>query len=243
MSVSLFAGGVAVFAVLVIFLITAAYDFSRKKNAKAQNTKQDSQSAGQASLDIRILILIEFLLISLHIASVALDLLLARKSAHCDYITRISLILSHSLISLFYIIFVRRIHLIYSGTVFALKRCHLVAIYGAIAIYSFPFVAYVDLFALGTRFNPAFGCTVVTSSLSGWPWIASLIFPAVLGAYALRLFVSPLLALVGKQKDIQIYRVIIKYAVLFSTIILSSLALLLCGCLLPAGHTYSADGC
>jgi len=163
--------------------------------------------------------------------------LLSLSTADCERVTRITLFLSHSLVTLFYVIFLRRVQIIYCETVYALRRCHSFALYASVAVYSIPFVGYVDIFALGTRFDASFGCTIVADSAkSQWAWMASLLFPAVLGAYALRMFVRPLRALVGKQKDIQVYRVIIKYVVLFSATIISSLLMALCAWLFPTAH-------
>lgn len=136
--------------------------------------------------------------------------------------------------------------MIYSNTLFKLPYYHIINLYAGIALYSIPYLIYVDWFLIETRFDPEFGCTLHPISLSSLLLVLTIILHTLIAIYSLYLFVFPLHHLIQLQDSFnnshvsgKLYLVMIKYSILYSCSIFSGLILLVLSMTSPIGYTYS----
>ena len=236
-------------AVLACFLAVLTFDITKKIQASLRTTKTENHKSAdthskadqKVTLDIRVMIHIEQSLIAAHLASVATSLLFVSDDLTCLRITKLALALYHLSGITLYLFFIRRIHIVYKDTFFALSTHHLCTLYTSIALYTSTYIGYVDLYRIqNIHFDAQFGC-VITSHTSLPLFIPSLI-KILFAIYSLLLFLRPMHIITRDQPDKQIsskiYAVMIKYAILFTSAIISSLIMLLIS-IFMVGHNHN----
>lgn len=206
----------------------------------------DDEGNDHTSMGIRMAIYIELLTLITHMLVGVLSLLSITNDRQCRGIIPFHFFLFHLSGGILYLIFVRRIELIYDNTLFKLPHYHIFNIYAGIALYSMPYLLYVDWFVIETRFDPEFGCTLHPISVSSFLLAVALLLHTLIAIYALYLFVYPLHHLIQQQESFnnprvsdKLYLVMIKYSILYSCSIASSLVLLVLSITSPVGYVWS----
>ena len=253
-SVSKICGLVGCLGVVTLFT-TVVYDGLKKvfhahflRRARRLQVENDTQSGhnDNSSTGVRMAIYIELLTLITHMMVVVLSLLSITDDRQCRRIIPIHFFLFHLSSGLLYLIFVRRIELIYADTLFKLPFYHIFNLYAGIALYSMPYLVYVDWFLIETRFDPEFGCTLHPISFSSFLLAIATLLHTLIALYALYLFVYPIHHLIQQQESFnnprvsdKLYLVMIKYSILYSCSITSSLVLLVLSITCPVGYIWS----
>eukprot|EP01084_Bolivina_argentea_P191417 328808_1 len=111
-------GGLIGLCIIGLFVIIVTYDILRKAYQLFSN-KQDDLSAPTAT-DIRILIYINLFVILIQILSTTTSLMFSSSDYDCQIFNKISVLSFDSFRTLLYIIFLRRMIVIFDETIFAL---------------------------------------------------------------------------------------------------------------------------
>ena len=156
----------------------------------------------QTSLCIRASVTMEQVLLLSQMAIVLYSLhYIDDDEDQCRWMIRTNCFLLHFTGAFLYCIFVRRIEIMYKDSFFAFSWLHIHCIYLFIALYSVPYLCWIDWFSLESEIDPLYGCTLRRAPLS----ISSIYLSINLGVqtlialYTLFLFIRPLQILANEQ--------------------------------------------
>eukprot|EP01083_Nonionella_stella_P139742 426933_1 len=239
--------------IALIFLIAMIIHIL-KKYLKERKMRKDSLESTQPSTHITTLVYFELFTIFGVIVCATVAMTYSYNTNDCRIIAPIWFALFHSSRCILYFIFIRRISVVYTDTIFAFNKLHETIAYILITIYliiyiSLPFiVAYIPyahsiLSPLTVEYSVQYGCMFEHKPLSITASITSSLFNILMIIYALRLFVHPLRALIklhpDEQTSGQLYVVVIKYCILHACLIVSAIAFIVACLIFPFGFRYS----
>eukprot|EP01084_Bolivina_argentea_P142812 250851_1 len=235
-------GGLLGLCLILIFTTLITYDITKKVVERL--AKDPNEESENTSIDIRLMIYTDLFLILIHEILLSFNFIFASNEKQCSSLTKYGLFLFHIIRCLMYLIFVRRISVIYGDTIFALSRLHQHILYFVIALYSIPYISYTNWFFIDTYYDKQFGCVIKYNSLNNKIYFFINDFLEILiPIYCLYLFIFPLCKLISKQENKQLsyklHNVMIKYFVLYSLSIFSCIILIIFTFNFSFGYNYS----
>eukprot|EP01084_Bolivina_argentea_P009541 17806_1 len=157
---------------LLVFLIVIIHDIIKKIISKH---KADEESTSHTSIDLFIMTYLNVFLILLYMISLLiryilpffpfLPNLISYFSSNCQLISEINIILFQIIRATMFTIFIRRIQVIYSDTIFSFKPICMYLLYGLILIYLLPYISYFDWTLFIESQYETFSCSIIYSSI------------------------------------------------------------------------------
>eukprot|EP01083_Nonionella_stella_P243399 848163_1 len=235
-------GGLIGLCIIGLFVIIVTYDILRKAYQLFSN-KQDDLSAPTAT-DIRILIYINLLVILIQILSTTTSLMFSSSDYDCQIFNKISVLSFDSFRTLLYIIFLRRMIVIFDETIFALTTRRRYILYTLIVLYFVPYLTYIDInwsSIIHYQYDSQYAC-LITYTPFIFQFTSSMQHILII-AYSLYLFITPLHQLNQRQENSSVssklHRVMAKYVILHCTSICSCIVLTIVSYKWSFGYNYS----
>mmetsp|Transcript_61723 Transcript_61723/g.98357 ORF Transcript_61723/g.98357 Transcript_61723/m.98357 type:complete len:548 (-) Transcript_61723:157-1800(-) len=234
--------------IICSFVLVLVYDIAKKWRKEHKIKTRNGDDEGEhTSMDLRAMISINLLLMLMHQLLTFANSVLPSISTECVLITKICMLTYHISRCLLYLIFARRIQVIFCDTVFALKTTHFLILYTTILLYSVPYIFYLNwsILDVHTSLNNNRQCVMryKSDTLSSFGFLSIAILDIFISVYCFLLFICPLVRLIAQQDDKQIsfklYQLVIKYCILYSSSICSCISFYLFSYFLPFGYNYS----
>lgn len=166
----------------------------------------------------------------LHLLTVLARFMFANSDMFCLFIAKIGLNLFITNRWSMYLIFIRRIAVSFKHSIFELNKYHALILYIFVTSYWIPYVCYVNWFAVKSVYNPEL--KVCDTTYHQLCTLIAYVIDIFLSIYTLCLFIIPLKRHTNyiketgnNQNSRRLYHIMVKYAILGSITIISSLIL------------------